>query len=100
MDGCIQGVEKFSVGKLRDAKHFFITDETFTEEFKLFCSMSNTRKIMIGVGLASGALLATWLLTGSRKEKTKEYVSKKAEDLKKVFKTDKNSFDDNEAHYV
>ena len=55
---------------------------------------------MIGVGLASGALLATWLLTGSRKEKTKEYVSKKAEDLKKVFKTDKNSFDDNEAHYV
>ncbi len=57
---------------------------------------------MIGVGLASGALLATWLLTGSRKQKTKEFVSKKAEDLKKVFKTDKdkNSFDDNEAHYV
>ena len=100
MDGCIQGVVKFFVGKLRDAKHFFMHGETFTKEFKLFCSMSSTRKIMIGVGLASGALLATWLLTGSRKEKTKEYVSKKAEDLKKVFKTDKNSFDDNEAHYV
>jgi len=79
---------------------FFTRGETFTKEFKLFCSMSSTRKIMIGVGLASGALLATWLLTGSRKEKTKEFVSKKAEDLKKVFKTDKNSFDDNEAHYV
>jgi hypothetical protein len=100
MDGCIQGVEKFSSGKLHDAKHFFMRGETFTEEFKLFCSMSNTKKIMIGVGLASGALLATWLLTGSRKQKTKEFVSKRAEDLKKVFKTDKNSFDDNEAHYV
>ena len=55
---------------------------------------------MIGVGLASGALLATWLLTGSWKQKTKEFVSKKAEDLKKVLKTDKSSFDDNEAHYV
>ena len=74
--------------------------ETFTKEFKLFCSMSNTRKIMIGVGLASGALLATWLLTGSRKQKTKEFVSKRTEDLKKAFKTGKNSFDDNEAHYV
>ncbi|HOX83584.1 MAG TPA: hypothetical protein PLJ60_15755 [Chryseolinea sp.] len=62
--------------------------------------MSNTRKIMIGVGLASGALLATWLLTGSRKEKTKEFVSKKAEDLKKAFNANKKSFDDNEAHYV
>ena len=74
--------------------------QTFTKEFKLFCSMSNTRKIMIGVGLASGALLATWLLTGSRKEKTKEYVSKKAEDLKKAFNADKKSFDDNEPHYI
>jgi hypothetical protein len=100
LDGCIQGFKKFSVGKLRDGKHFFTRGETFTKEFKLFCSMGSTRKIMIGVGLASGALLATWLLTGSRKEKTKEFVSKKAEDLKKVFKTDKNSFDDNEAHYV
>ncbi len=79
---------------------FFIMNETNTEEIKLFCSMSNSRKIIIGVGLASGALLATWLLTGSRKEKTKEFVSKKAEDLKKVFKNDKNAFDDNETHYV
>lgn len=100
MYGCIQGVLNFFDGKLRDAKHFFMCGETITQEFKLFCNMSNTRKIIIGVGLASGALLATWLLTGSRKQKTKEYVSKKAEDLKKVFKTDKNSFDDNETHYV
>lgn len=79
---------------------FLMGDETITEEFKLFCNMSNTRKIMIGVGLASGALLATWLLTGSRKQKTKEFVSKKAQDLKKAFNADKNSIDDEEAHYV
>jgi hypothetical protein len=62
--------------------------------------MGNTKKIMIGVGLASGALLATWLLTGSRKEKTKEFVSKKAQDLKKAFNASKNSIDDNETYYV
>jgi 3-polyprenyl-4-hydroxybenzoate decarboxylase len=62
--------------------------------------MSSTKKIIIGVGLASGALLATWLLTGSRKQKTKEFVSKKAEDLKKAFNADKKSFHDDEAHYV
>ena len=43
--------------------------------------MSTTRKIVIGVGLASGALLAAWLLTGSRKEKTKAFVAKGANSL-------------------
>ena len=62
--------------------------------------MNNSKKIMIGVGLASGALLATWLLTGSRKQKTKEFVSKKAEDLKKAFNGPKKSFNDDETHYV
>jgi 3-polyprenyl-4-hydroxybenzoate decarboxylase len=62
--------------------------------------MNTTKKIVIGVGLASGALLATWLLTGSRKQKTKEFVSKRAEDLRKAFKSDRNTTDDNEIHYV
>ena len=67
---------------------------------KLICSMSNTSKIAIGLGLASGALLAAWLLTGDRKQKTKDFVVRKAEDLKKVLKTEKKAFDDSEIHYV
>lgn len=63
--------------------------------------MSTTRKIAIGLGIASGALLAAWLLTGNRKKKTKEYISKKADGLKNVIKTEKKrSFDDSDAHYI
>ncbi|MCI0750435.1 MAG: hypothetical protein L0Y35_01225 [Flammeovirgaceae bacterium] len=62
--------------------------------------MSTTRKIAIGIGLASGALLAAWLLTGDRKKKTKEFITKKAEDLKKTFKKEFKDFDDSDVHYV
>ena len=62
--------------------------------------MSTTRKIAIGLGVASGALLAAWLLTGDRKKKTKEFIAKKAETIKKTFKKDDGSFDDSEVHYV
>lgn len=62
--------------------------------------MSSTRKIALGIGLASGALLAAWLLTGDRKQKTKQFITKKAEDLKKVLKTEKGPFDDSDVHYV
>ncbi|SKC88781.1 hypothetical protein [Ohtaekwangia koreensis] len=62
--------------------------------------MSTTRKIALGLGLASGALLAAWLLTGNRKRKTKEYISKKADGLKKTIKTEKTPFDDSDAHYI
>lgn len=55
---------------------------------------------MIGLGVAGGALLAAWLLTGDRKNKTKEFVAKKAEDLKKNFKKKEKDYDDSEAHYV
>ena len=81
-------------------KDFFYSVETFQYKIKLFVCMSTTSKIAIGVGLASGALLAAWLLTGSRKEKTKEYVVKKAQDLKETLKTNKKPFDDSEVHYV
>ena len=65
--------------------------------------MSTTSKIAIGLGVASGALLAAWLLTGDRKKKTKEFIAKKADTIKKSLKTDKTasgSFDDSDVHYV
>lgn len=62
--------------------------------------MSTNRKIAIGLGVASGAVLAAWLLTGDRKTKTKEFVAKKAERIKSTFKKNIESFDDSEVHYV
>ena len=62
--------------------------------------MSTTRKIAIGLGVASGALLAAWLLTGDRKKKTKEFIAKKADTIKKTFKKDVETFDDSDVHYV
>lgn len=62
--------------------------------------MSTTRKIAIGLGVASGALLAAWLLTGDRKKKTKEFLAKKADTIKKNFKKDIGTFDDSDVHYV
>ena len=62
--------------------------------------MSTTKKIAIGLGVASGALLAAWLLTGDRKNKTKDFIVKKASSLKDSLKSKKETFDDNEAHYV
>ena len=62
--------------------------------------MSTTSKIAIGLGVASGALLAAWLLTGDRKKKTKEFIAKKADTIKKSLKTDSGSFDDSDVHYV
>ena len=64
--------------------------------------MSNTKKIAIGLGIAGGALLAAWLLTGDRRQKTKDFIVKKANDLgaKRTTKEDKEKFDDSDIHYV
>jgi hypothetical protein len=62
--------------------------------------MSTTSKIAIGLGLASGALLTAYLLTGNRKQRTKQFLSQKAQHLKKSIKTPQGSFDDSEVHYV
>jgi hypothetical protein len=63
--------------------------------------MSKLSKITIGVSLASGALLAAWLLTGSRKEKTKKIISKGTETIRKSLKKeDVERFDDTDVHYV
>jgi hypothetical protein len=66
--------------------------------------MSKLSKITIGVTLASGALLAAWLLTGSRKEKTKQFISKGTESIKKSLRkpevTSDVKSDDPEIHYI
>jgi hypothetical protein len=63
--------------------------------------MSNTKKIAIGLGIAGGALLAAWLLTGDRRKKTKDFIVKKASDLKQsIKKEEKGTFDDSDIHYV
>ena len=62
--------------------------------------MGTTRKIAIGLGLAGGALLAAWLLTGDRKQKTKEFLVKRAQVIKDTLKTKEESLDDTDIHYV
>lgn len=65
--------------------------------------MSTTGKIVIGVSIASGALLAAWLLTGTRKEKTKKFISKSTARIKESLQTEPKAaavFDDSEVHYV
>ena len=61
--------------------------------------MNTTRKIVIGLGLAGGALLAAWLLTGDRKKRTKDFVVRRAQDFKEAIKTDKGNPEDPERYY-
>lgn len=65
--------------------------------------MSTTRKVAIGLGIAGGALLAAWLLTGDRRKKTKAFIARGAENLKKTLKKESatpRSTDDTEVHYI
>jgi hypothetical protein len=64
--------------------------------------MGTTSKIAIGVGVASGVLLAAWLLTGTRKEKTKKFISKGTVRIKETLKKENRSevFDDSDVFYV
>jgi len=62
--------------------------------------MAPIRKIALGLTIASGAVLTAWLLTGDRKQKTKDYIVKRSDDLRKALKTDKPEYDDSEAHYI
>lgn len=59
--------------------------------------MSKTGKIVLGIGLASGALLAAWLLSGERRKKTLNVVSKT---LKKSPTPKAASNDDPEINYI
>jgi hypothetical protein len=58
------------------------------------------RNVAIGLGLAGGALLAAWLLTGDRKKKTKEFVVRKTQGLRQAMKKEVEKFDDSEVHYL
>ena len=62
--------------------------------------MSTSGKIAISVGIASSALLAAWLLTGTRKEKTREFVAKSASGFKSALKSEKFAAQDLEAYYI
>jgi len=54
----------------------------------------------LGVGIASSALLAAWLLTGDRKEKTKMVVAKGARTLKGSLKSGKKVVAEETAYYI
>ena len=62
--------------------------------------MSTTRKVVIGIGIAGGALLAAWLLTGDRKKKTKNFIVRKANDLKRTLKKDRVPQAESEPDYI
>jgi hypothetical protein len=62
--------------------------------------MMPIRKFALGLGLASGAVLTAWLLTGERKQKTRDFIVKRTDTIKKSLKTDRPLFDDSEAHYI
>jgi len=62
--------------------------------------MTTTRKFAIGLGIAGGALLAAWLLTGERKQRTKAFVFRRANDLKKTLQKKATAHEDPEIHYV
>jgi hypothetical protein len=61
--------------------------------------MTTTRKVVIGLGLAGGAILAAWLLTGDRKKKTKDFVVRRAQDIKHAIRKDQGNIDDPERYY-
>jgi hypothetical protein len=63
--------------------------------------MSTGKKIAWGLGIAGGALLAAWLLTGDRKKKTKDFIGKQAKNLKDALGSEKpKEADGSEAHYI
>jgi len=62
--------------------------------------MTTTRKIVIGLGLAGGALLTAWLLTGDRKKKTRDFVVKRAQSIKQAIKKEENLEDPERYFYL
>jgi hypothetical protein len=60
--------------------------------------MSKATKIVLGLGIASGALLTAWLLTGSRKEKTKAFIARRRVPVK--TKVQRKPFDDSDGYYI
>jgi predicted GTPase len=61
--------------------------------------MSKSSTFAIGIGLASGVLLTAWLLTGTRKEKTKKFISTKTASIKKTIQAERPVYDESESYY-
>ncbi|MGC3943998.1 MAG: hypothetical protein QM762_05610 [Chryseolinea sp.] len=62
--------------------------------------MSTGGKLVLTVGIASSALLAAWLLTGSRKVRRREFVVQKAVNFKDVFKVERAVVEEDQVFYV
>jgi hypothetical protein len=62
--------------------------------------MNTTGKIAIGMSLVSSFLLTTWLLTGDRKVKTKDFVLKKTESIKGALKSDRSYLSELDNYYI
>jgi hypothetical protein len=62
--------------------------------------MKTTRKIVIGLGIASGAIFAAWLMTGDRAPKPKNYIVRRARNFKDSLKVVNNDREENEVHYI
>jgi hypothetical protein len=73
---------------------------TFARLLKLEEGMKTTGKIALGVSLASSVVLATWLLTGDRKVKTREFVAKKAEGLRGAARPDRVHTSELDGYYI
>lgn len=81
----------------------FLTSETFPYKKKLTSIMNTTNKIVLGLGIASGAaLLATLLMTGERGQKAKSFLVKRARQLKETLNDYEQgrSSDESEIHYI
>lgn len=62
--------------------------------------MNTTGKIALGASLVSSLLMAAWLLTGERKMKAKVFVTKKAENLRNVLKSDRVYMSELDEYYI
>jgi hypothetical protein len=63
--------------------------------------MGTGGKIVVAVAITSSALVAAWLLTGTRKDRTKQFVAKRSAGLR-IAPRPENLFwsDDQETYYI
>ena len=62
--------------------------------------MTTSGKIALSLGVASSALLAAWLFSGDRKDRTRDFVAKRASSLRNALRSGKNVVDDQSAYYL
>lgn len=74
--------------------------ETFDRKKSYIVYMSKSSTLTIGVSVLSGALLAAWLLTGTRKEKTKQIITKSTSSFKNSLQKGRTIADDSETYYI